>query len=225
MTKPVFYVVNKIDGERHEGEVPDFYRLGVPVLYSLSAEHGRGIGYLMDEVMKVFPPTLPEEERVEEGIRVALVGRPNVGKSSLLNKLIGRDRAIVDSTPGTTRDSLDTPFVREGREYIFIDTAGIRRKGKITQRLEKYSAIKALKSLERCDVALVLIDGSLYLTRGAVFSYYEFWQPTVKRLSDEKWQEMLRSDEKPPRPGWTPRFFLDQPSVKPTAVYHYSTGC
>lgn len=164
VTKPVFYVVNKIDGERHEGEVPDFYRLGVPVLYSISAEHGRGIGELMDEVVKVFPPTLPEEERLEEGIRVALVGRPNVGKSSLLNKLIGRDRAIVDSTPGTTRDSLDTPFVREGREYIFIDTAGIRRKGKVTQRLEKYSAIKALKSLERCDLALVLIDGFEGLT-------------------------------------------------------------
>jgi GTPase len=164
VTKPVFYVVNKIDGERHEGEVPDFYRLGVPVLYSISAEHGRGIGDLMDEVVKVFPPTLPEEERAEQGIRVALVGRPNVGKSSLLNKLIRRQRAIVDSTPGTTRDALDTPFVREGREYVFIDTAGMRRKGKVTQRLEKYSAIKALKSLERCDVALVLLDGFEGLT-------------------------------------------------------------
>ncbi len=164
VTKPVFYVVNKIDGERHEGEVPDFYRLGVPVLYSISAEHGRGIGELMDEVVKVFPSALPEEERVEGGIRVALVGRPNVGKSSLLNKLIRGHRAIVDSAPGTTRDALDTPFVREGREYIFIDTAGIRRKSKVTQRLEKYSAIKALKSLERCDVALVLIDGFEGLT-------------------------------------------------------------
>jgi len=164
VTKPVFYVVNKIDGERHEGDVPDFYRLGVSVLYSISAEHGRGIGELMDEVVKVFPSALPEEERVEGGIRVALVGRPNVGKSSLLNKLIRRDRAIVDSAPGTTRDALDTPFVREGREYIFIDTAGIRRKSKVTQRLEKYSAIKALKSLERCDVALVLLDGFEGLT-------------------------------------------------------------
>jgi len=164
VTKPVFYVVNKIDGERHEAEVPDFYRLGVPVLYSISAEHGRGIGDLMDEVVRVFPPTLPEEERTDQGIRVALVGRPNVGKSSLLNKLIRRQRAIVDSTPGTTRDALDTPFVREGREYVFIDTAGMRRKGKVTQRLEKYSAIKALKSLERCDVALVLLDGFEGLT-------------------------------------------------------------
>ncbi len=164
VTKPVFYVVNKVDGERHEGGVPDFYRLGVPALYSISAAHGRGIGELMDEVLKTFPRALPEEERKEEEIRVALVGRPNVGKSSLLNKLIGRSRAIVDSMPGTTRDAIDTPLLREGRNYIFIDTAGIRRKSKVTQRLEKYSAIKALKSVERCDVALVLLDGFEGLT-------------------------------------------------------------
>jgi GTP-binding protein len=162
--KPVFYVVNKIDGERLEGSVMDFYRLGVSPLYSVSAEHGRGMGDLMDEVMKVLPPNSPETERIEEGFRVAIVGRPNVGKSSLLNKLIGRPRAIVDSTPGTTRDTLDTPLLREGRKYVFIDTAGIRRKSKVTELVEKYSAIKALKSLERCDVALVLIDGFEGLT-------------------------------------------------------------
>ena len=162
--KPVFYIVNKIDGERHEEEVLDFYRLGVPTLYSISAQHGRGVGDLMDEVVKTFPPVLPGEEGGEEEIRVALVGRPNVGKSSLLNKLISRPRTIVDSTPGTTRDAIDTPFLREGRRYIFVDTAGIRRKGKVTQNLEKYSAIKALKSLERCDVALILLDGFEGLT-------------------------------------------------------------
>jgi GTP-binding protein len=162
--KPAFYVVNKIDGEKHEDAVPDFYRLGVSPIYSISAEHGRGVGDLMDEVIKVLPPAKPEEERAQEEIRVAIVGRPNVGKSSLLNKLIGRPRAIVDAIPGTTRDSLDTPLLREGRRYIFIDTAGIRRKSKITQRVETYSAIKALKSLERCDVALILIDGFEGLT-------------------------------------------------------------
>ncbi|HYB20112.1 MAG TPA: ribosome biogenesis GTPase Der [Thermodesulfobacteriota bacterium] len=164
VTKPVFYAVNKIDGERHEGGILDFYRLGVPALYSVSAAHGRGIGELMDEMLKTFPPALPEEEKKEEEVRVALVGRPNVGKSSFLNSLIGRSRAIVDSTPGTTRDAIDTPLLREGRKYIFIDTAGIRRKSKVTQPLEKYSAIKALKSLERCDVALVLLDGFEGLT-------------------------------------------------------------
>jgi GTP-binding protein len=164
VTKTTFYVVNKIDGEKLEDAVPDFYRLGVSPLYSVSAEHGRGVGELMDEVIKALPPGPSEPERIEEGIRVAIVGRPNVGKSSLLNKLIGRPRAIVDSTPGTTRDTLDTPLLREGRRYVFIDTAGIRRKSKITERVEKYSAIKALKSLERCDVALVLIDGFEGLT-------------------------------------------------------------
>lgn len=157
--KPIFYVVNKIDGERAEEGVVDFYRLGIDVLHSISAEHSRGVGDLMDEVFRVLPPASPQEERMEEEIRVAIVGRPNVGKSSLLNKLIGRPRALVDSRPGTTRDAIDTPFKREGREYVFIDTAGIRRKSKITERLEKYMVIRALKSLGRCDVALVLLDG------------------------------------------------------------------
>ena len=164
VTKPAFYVVNKIDGEKREDSVPDFYRLGVSPLYSISAEHGRGIGDLMDEVTRVLPSTPPGREKIEEGVRVAIVGRPNVGKSSLLNKLIGRPRAIVDPTPGTTRDALDTLLLREGRRYVFIDTAGIRRKSRVTGRVEKYSAIRALKSLERCDVALVLIDGFEGLT-------------------------------------------------------------
>ena len=164
ITKPIFYVVNKIDGERQEEGVYDFYRLGMGQLYSISAEHRRGVGDLMDEVLKALPPAPPPEERAEEEIRVTLVGRPNVGKSSLLNKLIGRPRAIVDSSPGTTRDAIDTPFLREGKKYIFIDTAGIRRKSKVTKRLEKYSAIKALKSLERCDVAVILLDGFEGLT-------------------------------------------------------------
>ncbi|MBI5968608.1 MAG: ribosome biogenesis GTPase Der [Deltaproteobacteria bacterium] len=164
ITKPVFYVVNKIDGERQEENVLDFYRLGVSNLHSISAEHGRGVGDLMEEVLQALAPAFPQEEKTEEGIRVAIVGRPNVGKSSLLNKLIGRQRAVVDAAPGTTRDAIDTPFTKDGREYIFIDTAGIRRQSKITKRLEKYSVIKTLRSLERCDVALILLDGYEGLT-------------------------------------------------------------
>jgi GTPase len=164
VNKNTFYVINKIDGEKQEEEVLDFYRLGVGPLYSISAEHGRGVSDLMDEVFKVLPPVQPQEINTEEEIRVAIVGRPNVGKSSLLNKLFGRPRAIVDSTPGTTRDAVDTPLSKGGKAYIFIDTAGIRRKGKVSERLEKYSVIKALKSLVRCDVALILIDGFEGLT-------------------------------------------------------------
>ena len=162
--KPIFFVINKIDGEKQESKKLEFYALGVDSLYTISAEHGRGIGDLMEEIFKGFPQTsLPEEEK-DEAIRVALVGRPNVGKSSLLNKLLGRSRAIVDSKPGTTRDAIDTPIVRRGKRFIFIDTAGIRRKSRITEPVEHYSVLRALKSLERCDVALILLDGFEGLT-------------------------------------------------------------
>jgi len=162
--KPVFYVINKIDGEKQEARILDFYSLGVEPLYPISAEHGRGVGDLLDEVLRGLPPAPREEDEKDEAIRVALVGRPNVGKSSLLNKLLGRPRAIVDSKPGTTRDALDTPLVREGRKYIFIDTAGIRRKSRIQESVEHYSVIRALKSLERADVVLILLDGFEGLT-------------------------------------------------------------
>ena len=162
--KPTFYIVNKIDGETHEDRTLDFYRLGVEEVYSISAQHSRGVSDLMDEVCRRLPAPAAEEEKGGDEIRVALVGRPNVGKSSLLNRLIGKPRAVVDPTPGTTRDSIDIRISREGREYIFVDTAGIRRKSRISLRLEKYAVIRALKSLERGDVALILLDGFEGLT-------------------------------------------------------------
>ncbi len=162
--KPTFYVVNKIDGAVHEERILDFYRLGVENLYPVSAEHSRGVSDLMDEVCRVFPAPAVEEEKEAGEIHVALVGRPNVGKSSLLNKLIGRPRAVVDSAPGTTRDSIDIRLTRDGREYVFVDTAGIRRQSRIALPLEKYAVIRALKSLERCHVALILLDGFEGLT-------------------------------------------------------------
>lgn len=164
VAKPVLYVVNKIDGEKQEQSLVDFYRLGVPKLQAISAEHGRGIPSLMEEVLRLLPPVAPLEEKRAEEIRVAIVGRPNVGKSSLLNRLLGFPRAIVDVSPGTTRDTLDTPFFHEGQKYIFIDTAGIRRRSRVSQRLEKIMTLRALRSLERCDVALITIDGYEGLT-------------------------------------------------------------
>lgn len=164
ISKPVFYVVNKIDGDAQEDRVLEFHRLGVSPIYSISAEHARGVGDLMEEVQKALPPIPGEGPAEERGIRVALVGRPNVGKSSLLNKLIGRPRMIVDDAPGTTRDAIDTALWREDHKYIFIDTAGIRRKSRTSARLEKYSVIQALKSIERCEVALIVIDGFQGLT-------------------------------------------------------------
>jgi GTP-binding protein len=113
----------------------------------------------MEEVFRLLPPSASPEEKKEEEIRVAIVGRPNVGKSSLLNRLLGSPRAIVDATPGTTRDALDTPLYKDGQKYIFIDTAGIKRRSRLTKRLEKIMTLRALRSLERCDVALIIIDG------------------------------------------------------------------
>ena len=160
--KPVYYAVNKIDGPRHDENVYEFYRLGIEPIYTISAEHGRGVDDLMNAVTEAIPVTDPADETApgeeEEPIRIAVVGRPNVGKSSLVNKILGYERTIVNPLPGTTRDAIDTPFEREGRRYVLVDTAGIRRKSRISQNLEKYSVIEALKTLDRCDVALVLID-------------------------------------------------------------------
>lgn len=159
MSKPVIYVVNKIDTDKQEKNLFDFYRLGVPKLQAISAEHGRGIPALIEEFLHLLPPTEAPPDREEEGIKVAIVGRPNVGKSALLNRLLGSPRAIVDDTPGTTRDALDTPLSKDGQKYLFIDTAGIRRRSKVTSHLEKIITMRALRSLERCDVALITIDG------------------------------------------------------------------
>ncbi len=159
VSKPVIYVVNKIDTEKQEKNLFDFYRLGGPKIQAISAEHGRGISALLEEAFRLLPPPCPAEEKKAEEIKVAIVGRPNVGKSSILNRLLGSPRAIVDAKPGTTRDALDTPLSKDGQKYLFIDTAGIRRRSKLTKRLEKIMTIRAWRSLDRCDVALITIDG------------------------------------------------------------------
>ena len=157
--KPVFHVINKIDGPKHDHGVADFYRLGPETVHPISAAHGRGIGDLLDALVETLPQV--EEESVDpEETRIAVVGRPNVGKSTLVNSLLGYQRVMVDDKPGTTRDAIDTPFSLYGKRYRLIDTAGIRRKGRVRQELEKYTVIMALKSLQRCDVALVLFDAS-----------------------------------------------------------------
>lgn len=156
--RPLFYAVNKIDGPEQEDLLYEFYALGIETLYPLSAEHGYGVSDLLDEVVKQLPPS--GEETESEHIRIALVGRPNVGKSSMINRLIGQERHVVSDVPGTTRDAIDTLCEHQGQSYLLIDTAGIRRKAKVDLKLEKFSIIKALKRLERCDVALVVLDAS-----------------------------------------------------------------
>jgi GTP-binding protein len=164
--KPVLYVLNQVDGERHEGLIPDFYRLGIDALYPISAKHGQGFSDLMDELSIRLPETPQESEnkQVEEIPRIAIIGRPNVGKSSFVNALMGEYRMIVSPTAGTTRDAVDSVYTYNGKQYILVDTAGIRSRGKISQGVEKYSVIRAMKGIERADIALVLIDASEGIT-------------------------------------------------------------
>ena len=155
--KPVFFLVNKIDGDKQETAIGDFYTLGVDNLIAVSAEHNRGIGDLMDEVIKTLPPG-SQADADEELTKIAVVGRPNVGKSTLVNRLLGVERVVANPTPGTTRDSIDTYFTCNRKRYLLIDTAGIRRKGKTTEKIEKYSVVDSLRSIERADVVLIVIN-------------------------------------------------------------------
>ncbi len=154
--KPVFFVANKVDGEKQETAVAEFYALGVDKVYSLSSAHGRGVGELIDDLLEILPNS--EQPEIEGEIRMAVIGRPNVGKSSLVNRILGFERVVANPAAGTTRDSVDTPFDHDGQRIVLIDTAGIRRKGKVSQVLEKYSAIHALKAMDRAHVVLMVID-------------------------------------------------------------------
>ena len=158
--KPIFYAVNKIDGPEQEVSLADFYQLGLKTLYPLSAEHRYGVSDLLDDVVDAQTGFVTEffEGHTRNVIRLAVVGRPNVGKSSLINRILGEKRLLVSDIPGTTRDAIDSAWEMNGRSYRLIDTAGIRRKGKVHRKLEKYSIIKALRSLDRCDVALIVMD-------------------------------------------------------------------
>ncbi|MGI6126444.1 MAG: ribosome biogenesis GTPase Der [Planifilum sp.] len=157
-SKPVVVAVNKADNRRLREEMYEFYSLGFEEVIPISALHGTGTGDLLDAVVARFPE---QEESLydEDTIRVAAIGRPNVGKSSLINALLGEERVIVSSIPGTTRDAVDTPLHRDGQDFVLIDTAGIRKRGKVYESTEKYSVLRALRAIERSDVALIVLDG------------------------------------------------------------------
>ena len=162
--KNVFYVANKVDGERHTALLNEFYRLGIDEFYPVSAQHGLGVDELMAAVTQDFAESKEATADQDEQIKVAIVGKPNVGKSSLVNRILGRERSIANPTPGTTRDAIDMPVKVHGKNYLLIDTAGIRKKNKISLTLEKYSVVQALKTINRCDIALVLIDAEEGIT-------------------------------------------------------------
>ena len=148
---PVFYVVNKIDGIEQEESLHEFYQLGIDKMYPISAEHGYGVRDFMDELVERMSTAkdTPDKEQDEDTISLAVVGRPNVGKSSLINRILGQERHLVSDVPGTTRDAIDSICKVHGRYFRMIDTAGIRRKVKVSEKVEKFSVIKALKSLDR----------------------------------------------------------------------------
>lgn len=155
--KPIVVSINKIDDPKHEQRVYEFYKLGIGNLFPVSAEHSIGISELLDAVCEVLPD-YKGESYPDNYIKIAVVGRPNVGKSSLINKILNENRVLVDDSPGTTRDSIDTYFKRGNQEFLFIDTAGIRKKGSVRDVVEKFSVIMALKSIEKADITLILID-------------------------------------------------------------------
>src|SRR5690554_3549900 len=161
--RPTLIVVNKVDTIELENNVFEFYNLGLGDPIAISGQQALGIGDLLDEVVKLFPKE-KKDITEEEKLKIAVIGKPNAGKSTLINKLLGEDRVIVSDIPGTTRDAIDTPFNYKGEEYILIDTAGVRRKSRITENIEKYSVIRSFTGIERSDVCLIIIDAEQGVT-------------------------------------------------------------
>lgn len=195
--KKVVLVVNKIDGEKRESELGEFYKLGLGEPYSASALGGRKIGDLLDVVTAGFP--IVENESVDPRLKIAIIGKPNVGKSSFVNALLKEERHIVTNIPGTTRDPIDAILKYYGEEILLVDTAGLRRKSKVKESVEFYSAIRTLKSIERCDVAVILIDA----TQGLDHQDLRIIDNSIERnraaiIAVNKW-DLIEKDDKTAR--------------------------
>lgn len=156
--KPVILAVNKADNPEQRNDIYDFYSLGLGDPIPISSSHGTGIGDLLDAIVSKFPED--KDTQAEDVISFSVIGRPNVGKSSIVNKLLGEDRVIVANEEGTTRDAVDTPFIKDGVKFKVVDTAGIRRRGKVYEKTEKYSVLRAMSAIERSDVVLLVLDAS-----------------------------------------------------------------
>ncbi len=156
--KPLLLAVNKIDGLDPDVAVAEFAALGISPVLPVAASHGRGIDTLLDELVPRLPEQQEPQDIADQGIRIAVLGRPNVGKSTLVNRLLGEDRVVVSELPGTTRDAIHVPLQRDGKSYVLIDTAGVRRRARVEQALEKFSVIKTLQALDDAEVALLMLD-------------------------------------------------------------------
>ena len=193
--KRIILACNKIDSSKYNQNIYEFYNLGIGEPIAISAEQVLGIGDLLDEVIKAFPKV--ENELYDESItKVALVGRPNVGKSSIINSILGEERVIVSHIPGTTRDAIDTSFEKESKKYVLIDTAGMRKKGKINEAIERYSIIRALAAIERSDVCILVIDGEVGVTeQDSKIAGYAHEQGKAAIIIVNKW-DLVEKDNK-----------------------------
>ena len=190
---PLFLVVNKADNKALRDSSVEFFELGLGEPYAISANHGTGTGDLLDALVAAFPEQ-PEEEE-DESVKIAIVGKPNSGKSSLLNKLVGEERAIVSPIAGTTRDSVDSQIVIDDIPVTLIDTAGIRRRGRIDRGVEKYSVIRSMRAIERCDVALLMIDATTNITAQDTHIagfILEAWKSTIVLIN--KWDAIEKNN-------------------------------
>jgi GTP-binding protein len=191
--KPVLLAVNKADNKKRREEAVDFYALGLGDPIPISAVHGTGTGDLLDAVVEALP-TIDEEEEADDAINIAILGRPNVGKSSLLNRLLGEERVIVSEVPGTTRDAIDTRIEYEDLELVLIDTAGIRRRGKIKPGVEKHSFLRAIKAVNRADVCLLLVDaGEMVTAQDAHIASYIIQEARSAVVVVNKWDTIEKN--------------------------------
>lgn len=156
--KPIVLVVNKIDHDKHDSLAAEFDSLGFEKIVSISAEHNRGIAELLDQIEQLLPAISDQQSEISNSLSIAIIGRPNVGKSSLINAIVQSERAIVSELPGTTRDSVDISYQRDGRRFLFIDTAGIRRRGKLSSSVEVFSVMRAERSIRRADLCVLIVD-------------------------------------------------------------------
>ena len=199
--KPLFYAVNKLDTLKKQDSLYEFYSLGLDRLYPLSAEHGTGVSDIMSDIVSVFPDEPEaadqlEEEETEERLCIAIIGRPNVGKSTLTNRLLGFERSVVHSKPGTTRDALDTPFELNGLPCSLVDTAGMRRKARIDDRVERFSVQRALRVVDRGDLVIHVIDATQGVTdQDAQILAYAFQRGKALLLAINKWDLPAKDDK------------------------------